>query len=377
MKRFRFSTRLVLAACCTWLLAGSCFNRALIKTSDPELAGISLPRGFRIALFATGLEGPRSMALGDQGTLFVGSRAPGKVYALRDLDGDYRADTVLLLADKLSMPNGVAFRQGSLYVAEVDKVWRYDQIESRLSDPPAPVLITDDLPDNRWHGWKYLAFGPDDKLYVPVGMPCNVCERDSLPYGTILRMNPDGSDRVVYARGVRNSVGFDWHPATGELWFTDNGRDLMGDDLPPDELNRAPAAGLHFGFPYCHGGDIPDPRFGEGRACADYVPPVQRLNPHTAALGMKFYTGRQFPAAYRGSVFIAEHGSWNRKEPTGYRITRVTLDGDRAVAYEPFAEGWLRDGKAWGRPVDLLQLPDGSLLVSDDHSGSIYRISYD
>lgn len=222
-----------------------------------------------------------------------------------------------------------------------------------------------------------MAFGPDDKLYVAIGAPCNTCDRDQEDFATIQRMNPDGSNREVVARGVRNSVGFTWHPVTHELWFTDNGRDLLGDDVPPCELNRLSRVGENFGFPFCHAGTITDPEFGKLGRCADVTPPVQALGPHVAPLGLRFYTGNQFPAEYRHQAFIAEHGSWNRSKKIGYRITLVKLDGNRAVSYTPFVSGWLKpDGTVTGRPVDLLQLPDGSLLVSDDKAGAIYRITY-
>jgi glucose/arabinose dehydrogenase len=339
--------------------------------------GITVPPGFAIRMFAAGVPGARSLALGSSGTVFVGTRGAGKVYALEDKNGDHQADRVVVVAQGLNSPNGVAFRGGSLYVAEVSRLLRFDAIESRLDDPPEPVVLRDDLPDDRHHGWKFIAFGPDGKLYVPVGAPCNVCERRDPRYASILRLDPDGSQLEVFAAGVRNTVGFDWHPESKVLWFTDNGRDMLGDDMPPDELNRAPRAGLHFGFPYCHGGDIPDPEFGAARACSSFVPPAQRLGPHVAALGMRFYTGTQFPAAYRGDVFIAEHGSWNRSVPIGYRVTRVRMDGERPTGYEVFASGWLDGRNVRGRPVDLLLLPDGSLLVSDDDAGAVYRISYE
>jgi glucose/arabinose dehydrogenase len=282
---------------------------------------------------------------------------------------------VITIASGMWGPNGVAFRDGSLYLAEINQLWRYDDIEANLANPPAPVHITD-FPAEGHHGWKFIRFGPDGKLYVPIGSPCNVCETVDERFGTILRMNVDGSDQEIYARGIRNTVGFDWHPATGQLWFTDNGADEMGDDIPNDELNRAPQAGMHFGFPYCHQGDVPDPDF-TSRACGEFTPPVQLLGPHVAALGMRFYTGTQFPADYRNQILIAQHGSWNRSVAIGYRVMLVRLDGaGNAVSYEPFAEGWLQNGQAWGRPVDVEQLPDGSVLVSDDLASAIYRISY-
>jgi len=316
------------------------------------------------------------MALGDAGTLFVGTTVASNVYALRDTNGDFRADVVYRVPTGLSMPNGVAVRGGALYVAGVRRVVRLDAIEARLDDPPTPIVLRDDLPTETLHGWKYLRFGPDGRLYFGVGAPCNVCERSDTRFATIMRMEPDGAKLEVFAHGVRNSVGFDWHPETGDLWFTDNGRDLMGNDRPPDELNRAPRAGLHFGFPYCHGGDTPDPDLGTARRCEEFQAPEQRLGAHVAGLGMRFYTGTMFPPSYRGQIFLAEHGSWNRFPPAGYRVTRVRLEGNRPVEYEPFATGWLVLGYGWGTPVDLLVLPDGSLLVSDDRAGNIYRITY-
>jgi glucose/arabinose dehydrogenase len=359
-----------------------------------SLDRITLPPGFSIDIYVDGLSNPRSMALGPNGTLFVGTRrAPqniaqgaspdaGQVYAVLDRDNDQEADEIITIAAGLNAPNGVAFRDGSLYVAEINRILRYDRIESRLNDPPEPVMVTDAFPTDWMHGWKFIAFGPDDKLYVPVGAPCNVCDRvDEEPrYGSITRMNADGSDLEVFASGIRNSVGFDWHPVTNELWFTSNGRDGLGDETPPDVLNLADREGLHFGFPYCHGGDLPDPQFGEARPCADFAPPALGLGPHVAALGMRFYTGDMFPERYRNQIFIAEHGSWNRSPVaghTGYRLMVVHLDGDRPVEYEVFAEGWLQDDNtAWGRPVDVLVMPDGALLLADDGAGAIYRISY-
>jgi glucose/arabinose dehydrogenase len=275
------------------------------------------------------------------------------------------------------MPNGVAMRDGSLYVAEVQRVIRFDNIEENLKSPPKPLVVNDSFPTEEAHGWKYIAFGPDGWLYVPVGAPCNVCESDDERFSSIMRMRPDGSGLEVFSRGVRNTVGFDWHPETKELWFTNNGRDWMGDDLPPDTLHHAPAPGLHFGFPYCHAGRISDPEFGRKRRCEEFAKPALDLGPHVAALGMKFYTGRMFPKAYENQVFIAEHGSWNRSTPIGYRVMLVRLQENRAVSYEVFAQGWLQGRTAWGRPVDVLVMPDGALLVSDDRAGAIYRIVYE
>ena len=357
------------------MIASACASSGPGNAPQPE--NIQLPKGFSLSVYADDLPSARSLALGDQGTLFVGSRKKGKVYAVVDTDGDNKADESYVIAKNLNTPSGIAFRDGALYVAEINKITRYDNIEAHLSNPPEPVIIRDDLPTDRHHGWKYIAFGPDGKLYVPVGAPCNVCDKEEEDprYASICRMNPDGSDFEVYAHGIRNTVGFTWHPDTDELWFTDNGRDWMGDDLPPDELNRAPEKGMHFGFPFCHGGQYPDDEF-TSRSCKDFTPPVQPLDPHVAALGVKFYKGKQFPKEYRGDVFIAEHGSWNRSTPIGYRIMRVKLEGNKAVKYEVFADGFRQGDEVKGRPVDLLEMPDGSLLVSDDYSGKVWRIAY-
>ncbi|MGB5403566.1 MAG: sorbosone dehydrogenase family protein, partial [Robiginitalea sp.] len=286
----------------------------------------------------------------------------------------------LILDTTLIVPNGIAFRNGDLYVAEINRLLRYRNIEENLEALPEPEIIYEDYPTEGHHGWKYIAFGPDDKLYVPVGAPCNICDSAQVDkrYASITRMDPDGRNREVYANGVRNTVGFTWHPQTGELWFTDNGRDMMGDDVPPCELNRVSESGQHFGYPFCHGGTIADPEYGDQRPCSEFVPPVQNLGAHVAPLGVKFYTGEMFPEQYKGQAFIAEHGSWNRSSKVGYRITLVKLDGNKAVSYTPFIDGWLDDAsqEAFGRPVDLLWLDDGSMLISDDYGDAIYRVTY-
>ena len=334
------------------------------------LATLSLPPGFAIELFAS-VPNARQMALGKH-TLFVGSMRAGKVYAI-PLRG---ARKPVVIADGLNMPVGVAFRDGDLYVSAVSRILRLRDIETRLNNPPNPEVVSSGYPSDTHHGWKFIAFGPDRKLYVPVGAPCNICAPDPDRYATITRLDVASGKIEVVARGVRNSVGFDWQPQNGELWFTDNGRDWLGDDAPPDELNRLGRPGEHFGYPYCHGGTIADPEFGQGRRCAEFVPPVQNLGAHVASLGMRFYTGTAFPERYRNAVFIAEHGSWNRSKKNGYRVSVVRLQGKRAVSYEPFVSGWLQDGSAWGRPADVLVMPDGSLLVSDDHAGAIYRVVF-
>ena len=346
------------------------------RQAQESLESIQLPPGFHISVYADGVANARSMVLSPSGTLFVSTRRAGNVYAVQDTDNDHVADDVVTLASGLTMPSGIEFRDGSLYVAEIHRVLRFDDIEANLGNPPKPVVLIDTLPTEEHHGWKYLRFGPDGKLYFNIGAPCNICEPDE-PYGSIVRMNPDGTGMQVYAKGVRNTVGFDWHPETGELWFTDNGRDMLGDDVPPDELNRATEEGLHFGYPYCHGGEIPDPEFGKPGVCADYEPTAMNLDPHVAAIGMTFYTGDMFPEAYRNQILIAEHGSWNRSTPIGYRLMFVSLKDGKAVSYEPLAEGWLQGAQAWGRPADVIQMTDGSLLLSDDRSGVVYRITYE
>jgi glucose/arabinose dehydrogenase len=358
-------------------LALTLFGLPAIGQQELPLDKIKLPPGFEISIYASDVPNARSMTLSEGGTLFVGTRSAGNVYAILDRNQDHEADEVITLAHGLNVPNGVAFRDGALYVAEVNRVLRYDDIEADLNTPPQPVVVNDSFPRDEHHGWKFIRFGPDGRLYVPVGAPCNVCERDDERYASIMRMKPDGRELEIFAHGVRNTVGFDWHPETDELWFTDNGRDWLGDDLPPDELNHAPQKGLHFGFPYCHGTDIPDPEFGEKRQCGEFIPPAMELGPHVASLGMSFYTGVMFPDEYRGQIFIAEHGSWNRSTPIGYRLTLVRLEESRAVQYEVFAEGWLQGDQAWGRPVDVLVMPDGALLVSDDQANAICRISYE
>ncbi len=338
-----------------------------------RLASIRLPPGFAISEYAPDVPGARSLALSPAGIVYVGTRGEGSVYAIVDEDRDGSADRVVTIARELRQPNGVAWHEGSLYVAEAHRVIRFAAIDDQLDDPSVAVVVRE-LPEQDGHEWRYIAFAPDGKLYLGLGAPCNVCEPEA-PLGTIARMNPDGSGFEVFASGVRNSVGFDWHPETGELWFTDNGRDRMGEDVPADELNRAFRPELHFGFPFCHQGDVTDPEYGERRPCSEFEPPALRFGAHVAALGMRFYDGAMFPEEYHGRIFVAQHGSWNRSSKVGYRVVSVRLDGDRAVEAEPFAEGWLQGEEAWGRPVDLLVMPDGALLVSDDRAGAIYRIT--
>lgn len=353
---------------------------ALNSMEGLTLDKIILPEGFSIEVFAR-VNNARSLVLTENGTLFVSNRGGDKVYAVRDTDGDWKADERYEIASGMRMPNGIAFRDGSLYVAEVSKLWRFDNIESNLNNPPAPTKIYDDYPTDAHHGWKYIAFGPDGKLYVPVGAPCNICESRNEMYASITRMDPDGSNREVYAHGVRNTVGFTWHPVTGEMWFTDNGRDWLGNDEPPCELNRVSETGQHFGYPYCHGGYFKDPEFGDKFPCDDFVNPAQNLGPHVAPLGLKFCTSQAFPDEYQNQIFIAEHGSWNRDADvghTGHKITMVKEENGIGVSYSDFATGFLNKetNTAWSRPVDLIFAPDGSMLFSDDLSGTIFRIYY-
>jgi len=347
----------------------------------PQLDKLTKPAGFSFEVYATGVQGARSMALAPDGTLFVGQRQ-NTVYVVVDKDGDHKADSVTPLVTSLRVPNGLAFKDGALYVGELNRIIRYDNVlaavKAGTTSSLTPKVVVDKLPEEMAHGWKYIAFGPDGYLYYQIGAPCNICDRGD-PFAAIWRVKPDGGAPEIFARGVRNSVGMAWHPDTKELWFTDNGRDLLGDEVPNDELNNAPKAGLHFGYPYCHQGDTPDPEFGAGHPCSNYTPPAQRLGPHVAALGLKFYGGSMFPPEYKKRLFIVNHGSWNRTAqagPIGYRIMLATIEGNKVTKYEPFSEGFLQGRQAWGRPVDLLEMPDGSMLVSDDQVGAIYRISY-
>lgn len=346
-----------------------------------------VPAGFQVSVFADSIVNAREMARGPGGTVFVGSMFAGKVYAVIDGNGDNKADRVVVIASGLNQPNGVAMHDGALYVATNSRLLRFDDIERHLDSPPTPVVVRDSLQNpSAGHTWKFIAFGPDNLLYMSVGAPCNVCLAPPM-VSTILRMKPDGSNLEVFAEGVRNTVGFDWHPKTHELWFTDNGRDMMGDDVPNDELNVAWKRGMHFGFPFCHQGDVPDPEFGKQRACSTTEPPVQKLGAHVAALGFTFYTGDMFPASYKNAAIIAEHGSWNRSTPSGYRVMVAHTEGRRVTSYAPLLEGFMPGGSsapggrgagraALGRPVDVLQMPDGSVLISDDTGNRILRVTY-
>ncbi len=342
----------------TLKLCASVFTLILAEPTYAELplGLIKLPPGFSIEIYAQGVENARQMVRGDRGTIFTGSRRAGKLWAISDSDGDQRADKVRLIDKGLKMPSGVEFRDGALYGGAIARILRYDDIESRLDQPPAPVVVTDVLPDKEYHGWKYLRFGPDGKLYIPVGIPCNIC--DEKGFGEIRRMNSNGSGMEVFAYGVRNSVGLAFHPENAQLWFTDNGRDLLGDDIPADELNHAPKRGMHFGIPYCHQGDLLDEEFGKGKDCADYTPPVAKLDPHGAALGLVFYTGDMFPHEYKNRLFIAQHGSWNRSEKSGYQILVFDVKPDGTVLDKNvFASGWLQGEEDWGGPMMCWSCP--------------------
>ncbi|MCW8809013.1 MAG: PQQ-dependent sugar dehydrogenase [Rhodanobacter sp.] len=347
----------------------------LSAIAAPPLERLVMPAGFHVALYSGDVPNAREIALGRNGTVFVGSAGAGRVYALTDSAGSGHADKVRVIASGLRLPMGVAFHDGDLYISAVSRILVLRDIEHHLDDPPKPLVITDRYPTESHHGGKFIAFGPDGKLYVPIGAPCNIC--DPAPdHGKLTRIDSDGSGMQDVAYGIRNTVGFDWQPGTGRLWFTDNGRDMMGDDLPGDELNEITRTGEHFGYPYCHQGDTLDPEFGKGHACSDYTPPVLKLGAHVASLGMRFYEGSQFPASYRGAIIIAEHGSWNRTKKSGYRVMTVRLNGSKVVSYQPLIEGFEQHEHAWGRPVDVQPMPDGSLLVSDDLAGAIYRVTW-
>ena len=344
------------------------------------LGTIKMPKGFKIDVYASDIDNARSMSLAPDGTLFVGTRSAGFVYALKDTDGDLRVDKQYTLLADGNMPNGVAFKDGDLYVAEVNRILKFSDILTKLDNPGEPEVVYDEFPTEKHHGWKYISFGPDGRLYVPVGAPCNICKSDEEIFASITSINPDGTDLQIEQHGVRNTVGFAWHPETKELWFTDNGRDRMGDDIPGCELNRATKKGMHFGYPYCHQGNVIDDELGEAKSCADYTAPAQVLDAHVAPLGIEFCTSSMFPPQYKNQIFFAEHGSWNRSRKSGYRVMMVNLDDNHnATSYEPFLSGWLDsddDDDVWGRPVDLEWMQDGSMLVSDDFANAIYRVSY-
>ncbi|TAK60213.1 sorbosone dehydrogenase family protein [Methylobacter sp.] len=354
-------------------------NPCLAFTQPSDiLQQLHVPAGFTLSIFADNLPNARSLALGDNGVVFVGTATENTVYAVQDINNDGVADQHYVIASHLNSPNGVAYKNDTLYVAEINRIIRFDQITQQLANPPKPVVIYDQLPSDEHHGWKYLRFGPDNKLYTAVGSPCNVCEPEKPIYSSLVRLNPDGSGFEILARGIRSSVGFDWQPETNALFFTENGRDYMGDDLPPDELNQWATVGQHFGFPYCHGGDIPDPEFASAdKMCSQFTAPVWKFKAHVAVLGMRFYRGNQFPIEFKNQLFVAQHGSWNRSIPIGYQVVLVKFSQGQPVSEQVFIDGWLtRDYKVLGRPVDVLEMPDGSLLISDDRLGVIYRVAY-
>ena len=342
-----------------------------------QIDKLKVPNGFKVELWAHGMPGARMMVRGDKGTIFIGTRVIGKVYAVTDKGGSRESKTI---AEGMQQPNGVAFKDGALYVIAIDKALRFDGIEDKLAAPqPTDISEAIKLPPSTHHNWKFAAVGPDNKLYISIGVPCNICEIDTGKYGLIRRQNLDGSNIEIVARGVRNSIGFDWHPQTKELWFTDNGRDWAGDAGPEEELNRVAAnnIGGFFGFPYCHANGIVDPDIKKPNACAGVTLPAALLGPHAAALGMRFYTGNMFPAAFKNTALIARRGSWNRTKKFGYDVVQAKINGGKATI-TPFLTGFLDPATDafWGRPVDVLQMPDGAMLVTDEQNGAIYRVSY-
>lgn len=347
-------------------------------SSDLPLDKLKVPTGFKVEVWAEGIPEARSLALGDKGTVFVSNRNLSNVYAVVDRNGKREVKT---LFKGLNSPNGIVFDKGTLYVAERNRITRFDGIEDKLDNPPAPVVVIDNLDPTKQagHFWKYLALGPDGKLYFNIGSPQNITMPTYME-AAIVRVDPKTGVLENYAQGVRNSVGMAFHPKTKQLWFTEHGRDWIGDDMPSDELNVVSHKGEHFGFPYCFQGDILDPQYGKNRSCAEFTPPKVKLGAHVAPLGMRFYTGKMFPAAYNNNMFIAQHGSWNRTVKQGYNVVRVTVDAKGNAKSEPFLDGFLTDEKAdppmWGRPADVLQMADGAMLVSDDYNGIIYRVSY-
>ncbi len=340
-----------------------------------------VPEGFSIEVFADEVEGARQLALSDSGIIYVGSRRAGKVHAVIDTDGDFKADKTVLILENLNMPSGLTYKDGDLYIAEVHQVIRIKDIDKNYDKKLKAEVIYSDLPDKSHHGWKFTDFGPDGRLYIPIGVPCNVCLSEDRRFGTIIAVDLETGEKEYIAEGVRNSVGFDWDPVTNELWFTDNGRDWMGDDTPPCELNKVTKSGQFFGFPFVHGKSINDPKFYQGfkkaRGDTEFIEPQWEYQAHVAPLGMMFYQGEQFPEEYKNSIFVAQHGSWNRSKKVGYKIVNMQLDENRnVVSQTDFVTGWLEGEEVLGRPVDLLTLPDGSVLISDDGFSIIYRVSY-
>ncbi len=348
---------------------------------EVQLDKLKLPEGFSIEVYAN-VNNPRQMTLGDDGTVYVGSmnKAGGRIYAVLNPNNAPKASEVVVITGGLKTPSGVTYKDGDLYVAAISRIYRYNDIANNIKSGNKPDIITSKLPTRTHHGWKFIEFGADGLLYIPIGAPCNICEPKEI-FASIHRMDVNNPDKPfeLYASGIRNTVGFDWDPVLGDLWFTDNGRDAMGDEMPADELNRITKKGMHFGYPYIHQGDTPDPKFGIGKSPDDYAPPAQNLAPHAGAIGMTFYKGDMFPDTFKNNIIIAEHGSWNRSDEaghTGHMLTLVTVENGEAVKYEPFITGWLQNNEAWGRPADVLELKDGSLLIADDEANVIYRVSY-
>lgn len=354
-----------------WLI----FTSLTAMAAEIPLNKLQLAEGWKASVFADGVTNARSMTQGANGVIFVGTREEDRVYAvLPDKNGDGKSDGVKVVAKGLHSPNGVAYKNGDLYIAEVSRILVIRGIDKNLDNPPSPTPWGPSFPDKEHHGWKFIAFGPDGWLYVPVGAPCNICEEDPKTFAAIHRISPDGKKRELVAQGVRNTVGFDWSPSTKNLWFTENGRDMMGDDVPEDELNHVSKKGMHFGYPYCHASGIADPEFGKGKTCANYTPPEAKFGAHTAALGMRFLRHQKDPAM-NGTILAALHGSWNRTVPQGYQVMQVKFKSAKAQPPEPFLTGFLEGKAAWGRPVDVLELTDGSILVSDDKVGAVYRLT--
>lgn len=349
--------------------------------ADIELDKLVMPDGFSVEVYAR-VPNARQMSLGDDGTVYVGTRnrARGRIFAITDSDGDYKADDVIAITSGLKTPSGLVYKDGDLYVGAINTIHKFPNIAETMRDDPKGEIVTDNLPDKTHHGWKFLEFGPDGLLYVPIGAPCNICEpEDTFAAIHTMDVNDPDNSLTKIASGVRNTVGFDWDPKTDELWFTDNGGDGLGDEMPADELNKLTNAGEHFGYPYIHQGDFNDPKFGVGKNAADYTAPAQKLAPHAGAVGMAFYKGDMFPEKFKNNIIIAEHGSWNRTDDaghTGHMLTVVTVENGQAVKYAPFITGFLQSNKAWGRPSDVLELKDGSLLIADDAAGAVYRVTY-
>jgi glucose/arabinose dehydrogenase len=366
-----------------WAQGRPAGNIQLAPVTPPPLAAapdkvpvdkLKVPTGFKIEVYASGIPNARSLRLGDRGTVFVSNRTLDKIYAIVEKDGKRE---IKVIAKELYRPNGIELHNGTLYIAELSQISKIDKIEDNLDNTPKPTVIYNDLPKDEPHGWKYLTVGPDNKLYFNIGAPCNICMPPDT-HAQIRRINLDGSGAEVVARGVRQIVGMDWHPTLKQLYFTENARDWLSEELPNDKLNRLTQPGKeNFGYPYCHQGNIPDPEFGWGRSCDEFTKPVALLGPHSAPLGIKFYTGNAFPAEYRGQAFIARHGSWNKTKKIGGDIVVANLNADGTLkSLEPFLTGFIQDNNYVGRPVDLLVMKDGSLLISDDYAGAIYRVSH-